>query len=182
MAFLFVARRGVALWCVGNNGVHLCTCQVFGDRLSTIGARLRDEREHLGLSQAAFAEVGGVQKRAQINYEKDERHPDAGYLAAIAAAGVDVLYVLTGQRSQSVTGQSNPATSQHLLADPVAPPLTDQAATAGQVPAMPKLSRREQALLANYRGSDEEGRRAMEATASALAHRDSAKPQRNGGE
>ncbi len=47
---------------------------------------------------------------------------------------------------------------------------------------MPVLTRRERYLLANYRGSDEEGRRAMEATASALAHRDSAKKNGQDGE
>lgn len=124
MAFTFVARRGVALWCVGNDGARMSTSQVFGVRLSTIGERLRQERDRLGLNQTAFAEVGGVQKRAQINYEKDERYPDAGYLAAIAAAGVDVLYVLTGQRSQSVTEQSNSPLTANLTetAEPVTPP------------------------------------------------------------
>lgn len=59
--------------------------------------RLREERERLALSQTAMAALGGVQKRAQINYESGERTPDAKYLEGIAKAGVDVLYVLTGQ-------------------------------------------------------------------------------------
>lgn len=67
----------------------------------SISDRLREEREKLRLSQTAIAEIGGVQKRAQINYESGERLPDAGYLAAIAAAGADVCYILTGQRSQA---------------------------------------------------------------------------------
>lgn len=67
--------------------------------------RLREERERLGLSQEKFGALGGVLKRAQINYEKGERNPDSAYLTAIAAAGVDVLYVLTGQRgAQSAPG------------------------------------------------------------------------------
>ncbi len=82
--------------------------------MSTIGERLREERERLGLNQPAFAEVGGVQKRAQINYEKDERHPDAAYLAAVAEAGVDDLYVLTGQHAHNVTKQSYVSTSRHM--------------------------------------------------------------------
>ena len=65
----------------------------------SIGARLREERQRLGLSQPALAENGGVLKQAQLNYEKDERVPDARYLAGVAAAGVDVLYVITGQRA-----------------------------------------------------------------------------------
>lgn len=42
---------------------------------------------------------GGVQKSAQLGYEGDKRAPDARYLAAVAQAGVDVAYVVTGQRS-----------------------------------------------------------------------------------
>ncbi|MDE5255644.1 hypothetical protein PYV54_33070 [Pseudomonas aeruginosa] len=45
-----------------------------------------------------------------------------------------------------------------------------------------RLNQREKALIENYRGSDEEGRRAMESTASALAHKDRAKEKRQGGE
>jgi len=67
--------------------------------MNTIGERLRNERERIGFNQSDFAEAGGVLKRAQIHYEKNERMPDAGYLSAIAAAGADVLYILTGSRS-----------------------------------------------------------------------------------
>ncbi len=65
----------------------------------SIGERLREERERLKMSQPVFGEIGGVQKRAQINYESDGRTPDAQYLQAISRIGVDVLYVLTGERS-----------------------------------------------------------------------------------
>lgn len=64
-----------------------------------IGDRLREERDRLGLSQAAFGELGGVKANAQGNYEKGDRSPDAAYLAAVAAHGVDVLYVVTGERT-----------------------------------------------------------------------------------
>ena len=46
-----------------------------------------------------LAQIGSVGAVAQSNYERGKRHPDSVYLAAIAAAGVDVQYVLTGQRS-----------------------------------------------------------------------------------
>lgn len=68
-------------------------------QMSSIGERLRAERDRLGLNQGAFGEIGGVNRNTQANYEKDDRSPDATYLAAVAAAGVDVLYVLTGQRT-----------------------------------------------------------------------------------
>jgi len=67
--------------------------------MSGIGARLREERERLGLSQRAFGEIGGVEPNAQGKYESGDRTPKADYLAAVAARGVDVLYVLTGTRT-----------------------------------------------------------------------------------
>lgn len=67
--------------------------------MSTFEQRLVEERKRLGLSQSAFGEAGGVQKRAQINYESGDRYPDAAYLQCLASIGVDVLYVLTGERA-----------------------------------------------------------------------------------
>ena len=69
-----------------------------GNEMETIGGRLRFERERLALSQPVLAEMCGVTMRSQRNYEKDERLPDAGYLAAATRSGVDVVYVLTGER------------------------------------------------------------------------------------
>ncbi|GAB7530177.1 helix-turn-helix transcriptional regulator [Pseudomonas sp. 3A(2025)] len=58
---------------------------------------MRKERERLGLSQRAFGEIGGVEANAQGKYESGDRAPKADYLAAVAAKGVNVLYVLTGR-------------------------------------------------------------------------------------
>lgn len=76
----------------------MCASQRFGENILTIGERLLEERTRLGLNQTDFAALGGVGKATQINYEKGERNPDAAYLAAVAAKGVDVLYVLTAVR------------------------------------------------------------------------------------
>jgi transcriptional regulator with XRE-family HTH domain len=87
-----------------------------------IGARLREEREALGKSQseiaaiAAAAGVPGTTRQSQARYEKGLQMPSAAYLAAIATAGIDVLYILTGN-NQEVTDQSNRATSPDLPAD-----------------------------------------------------------------
>lgn len=67
----------------------------------SIGNRLREERKRIGLDQGPFGQIGGVQTVAQSNYENGKRVPDAAYLEKVAAAGVDVLYVLTGTRSLS---------------------------------------------------------------------------------
>ncbi|WP_406706886.1 DUF3102 domain-containing protein, partial [Sodalis sp.] len=71
--------------------------------LEGVGDRLKSERLRLGLSQEIFAERCGVKKLTQYNYEKSERHPDAGYLIAAKALGVDLLYVMTGERSDEAS-------------------------------------------------------------------------------
>ena len=86
-----------------------------GNFVHGIGARLLEERERLGLNQTALAERCGITMRSQRNYEKEERFPDASYLAAFAALGADILYILTGQR----TGESVP--SSRLKPDEAAP-------------------------------------------------------------
>lgn len=66
--------------------------------MNTFFDRLREERQRLGLNQTEFAELAGVLKGAQVNYEAGKRAPDSNYMTAIAAAGADVLYILTGDR------------------------------------------------------------------------------------
>ncbi|WGW43511.1 helix-turn-helix transcriptional regulator [Pseudomonas aeruginosa] len=70
----------------------------------TIGERLKEERNRVGANQTVFAEQCGVTKNTQLAYEKGERSPDANYLAAAAAAGVDVQYVVTGERRPQPAG------------------------------------------------------------------------------
>lgn len=68
--------------------------------MDAFSERLRQLRLDAGLSQEAFGRLGGVQKQTQIKYEKGERSPDAQYLTGLHSAGVDVGYLLTGERSQ----------------------------------------------------------------------------------
>lgn len=69
-------------------------------QMNGVDNRLRKERERLGMSQAVLGELGGVKANAHGNYEKGYRFPDAAYLAAVAGHGVDVLYVVIGERSR----------------------------------------------------------------------------------
>ena len=82
-----------------------------------ISARLKEEREALGLSQQALADACGISARSQRNYESGERLPDAAYLAAIAALGADVLFVLTGQRSRPASASAELRPDQAALLD-----------------------------------------------------------------
>lgn len=79
-----------------------------------IGERLREERVRLGFNQGDFAAFAGVAKTSQFNYEKGDRSPDADYLAAVYAKGVDVLYVITGERKPQAA-DSIPAEALELL-------------------------------------------------------------------
>ena len=64
------------------------------------GAGLAEERKRLGLKQAEFAALVGTDVPKQSLYENDRRELRADYLARLADARVDVVYVLTGQRSE----------------------------------------------------------------------------------
>ena len=66
----------------------------------SFGARLAEERKRLGLKQAEFAALVGSDVQKQSLYENGHRDLRAGYLARLSAARVDVLYVLTGKRSE----------------------------------------------------------------------------------
>lgn len=63
-----------------------------------IGARIREERNKLQMTQPEFAEIAGVSKRTVIDWEKDASAPNAVQLSALSEAGFDVNYVITGKR------------------------------------------------------------------------------------
>ncbi|HEV2747190.1 MAG TPA: helix-turn-helix transcriptional regulator [Allosphingosinicella sp.] len=63
------------------------------------GVRLAEERKRLGLKQTEFAKRVGTDVAKQSLYENDRRELRADYLARLADAGIDVFYILTGQRS-----------------------------------------------------------------------------------
>jgi transcriptional regulator with XRE-family HTH domain len=73
--------------------------------METVGSRIREERERLRISQAALIARLGIAKSTQINYESDKRAPDALYLAALADAGMDVAYIVTGMRAGAVSAE-----------------------------------------------------------------------------
>jgi len=98
----------------------------------SIGERIRSERERLGMSQPQFASVAGTTKQTLFSWEAGKTFPNANQMAALAEIGVDVMYVLTGQRGS---------------------------------PAQPALSRREAALVDNYRHCAQEDQQAIDRVA-----------------
>ncbi|AXM98833.1 helix-turn-helix domain-containing protein [Pseudomonas plecoglossicida] len=95
--------------------------------MNGLGPRLRQERERLGMTQRVFGEIGGVEPNAQGKYESGERTPRIDYLAALAARGVDALYVLSGVRTPAPL-DSLTTDESHLLGTFRRLPAADQAA------------------------------------------------------
>lgn len=76
------------------------------ENMDSIGARLREERERLGLSQTEVANrasemgVSGATRQSQSKYEAGKQQPGVLYLVALGEAGFDVGYILTGERGR----------------------------------------------------------------------------------
>ncbi len=79
------------------------------------------------MTQRVFGDIGGVEPNAQGKYESGERTPKADYLAAVAARGVDSLYVLSGVRTPVPQGSLS-AEEDYLLGCFRNLPAADQAA------------------------------------------------------
>lgn len=77
------------------------------------GSRLIAERDRLGWSQAEVLSVTGISRKTLFNYESGRSEPNAGFLSSLAEHGLDVLFVVTGQRTQPIVRK--PRTD--LLAD-----------------------------------------------------------------
>lgn len=64
----------------------------------SFGERLREERKRMGLSQPQFAALAGTTKQTLFSWESGKTAPDGFQLEALAESGMDVLFVVTGQR------------------------------------------------------------------------------------
>ncbi|MCU7842162.1 MAG: helix-turn-helix domain-containing protein [Candidatus Thiodiazotropha sp. (ex Troendleina suluensis)] len=81
--------------------------------MCNIGGRLTSERKRLGCTQAQMAQQGGVSERSQANYESGARSPDLNYCSAIARAGADVQFIITGVRCE----RQKPDKNTRMLSD-----------------------------------------------------------------
>lgn len=64
-----------------------------------IGARLREERRRLRMSTEAFADACSIGRNTLMDWQAGKSSPPADRMAALALVGVDVLYVITGNRT-----------------------------------------------------------------------------------
>ncbi|XXQ53559.1 helix-turn-helix domain-containing protein [Xenophilus aerolatus] len=106
------------------------------------GERLRQERDRLGLSQQALADLIGVQRAMLSRYERGVAEPGASALMKLAGAGINVSFVLFG--AQVATGNDSGTTTRVLTPE-------------------------QAALLDNYEAADERGRAAARGVLDALA-------------
>ncbi|ENX58184.1 MULTISPECIES: XRE family transcriptional regulator [Acinetobacter] len=72
-----------------------------------IGARIKEERTRLDLNQPDFGAIAGASKRTVIEWEKDNSSPTAVQLSALSEVGVDVTYVITGNRLNKSVNMKN---------------------------------------------------------------------------
>src|SRR6185295_591896 len=96
----------------------------------SFGTRLAEERKRLGLKQAEFADLVGTDVPKQSLYENDRRELRADYLARLAEADVDIVYVLTGRRRKGWRARSA-TSSGGRPAPPSIPAAATTARTAG---------------------------------------------------
>ncbi|WP_293222273.1 helix-turn-helix transcriptional regulator [Ottowia sp.] len=139
---------------------------------SLIGERLKETRKALGLNQAEIAEIAGVSREYWGRMERGASAPGGEVLAAIAAAGVDTNYILTGEANQHVTGgRGSKAQELRDRALTAAPALRDERAlTVGEkVPKSKAVLADEARLLAAFRAADHAGRAAILIAADGVA-------------
>ncbi|PHM36181.1 transcriptional regulator [Xenorhabdus mauleonii] len=70
--------------------------------MGTIGNRIKEERERLGLSKMDFAHLTGYPGHVQTSYERDEIMPEGMYLQEITKHGCDTLYIITGHKERPI--------------------------------------------------------------------------------
>lgn len=73
----------------------------------SIGNRIKEERERLKLSQTTFGDIGGMGKTTVQAWERGTAFPNAAFLSLAAMLGIDVYYVITGERLENTATTPN---------------------------------------------------------------------------
>lgn len=142
-------------------------------------SRLKEERKRLAMNQSDLAGLAGASKRTLGDWERGFSSPTGVQLCKLFLAGVDVIYVLTGARMP--LNKTEKLTAMMRVTREVEPdggPLTELALAAVAVESGAVAderahynTKREQALLANFRASSESGKQALETAALVMAEK-----------
>jgi len=102
--------------------------------MESFNTRLQQERKRLKLTQEALGAIGGVESNAQTSYETGKRWPRADYLQRVSLAGVDITYLMTGERNQLAAPPvaTAPAPTQTASVNEAAPMVSALIASLGQ--------------------------------------------------
>jgi transcriptional regulator with XRE-family HTH domain len=73
------------------------------------GARLKAQRNRLGLTQAGLAKSLGIQPVTQYSYEKGVRTPNAEYLIKASQLGVNIHYLFRNDQDNLLSENSDEA-------------------------------------------------------------------------
>ncbi len=120
---------------------------------AVFAARLREERDRLGLSQADIAARCGAKPRTYQDWERAVASVSVEFLStALTTVGLDAVYVLTGIRTP-----------------PEQLPVRDGTPVATKLKEPRYLTPEQEALLDNYNAADERGRAAARSVLDALA-------------
>lgn len=106
------------------------------DNRHLLGARLREERKKLSMTQDALSAVLGVGRTTVADWEKGRAAPPADALAKSMRLGFDAVYIMSGTRQD--TGIKKQLTSKacELVKTYMALPEEDQELALLQVEAM----------------------------------------------
>lgn len=81
--------------------------------------RLKEERKKLKLTQATAAALAGVKRETWSRYESGLMSPGMEVLAALAAAGANIQYILTGESSGITLSRDEMELLQHYRKAPL---------------------------------------------------------------
>lgn len=93
---------------------------------NSISARLEEERTRLRWNKSKTALIAQVSGTTVTNWEKGNGYPDAACLARMAREGMDVMYLLSGKRGQTVETPTAEYRSDPGVSRPAAPPIDYQ--------------------------------------------------------
>ncbi|WP_241517492.1 helix-turn-helix domain-containing protein [Serratia marcescens] len=85
----------------------------------SIYERLKEERKKLKLTQATAAALAGIKRETWSRYESGLMSPGMDVLAALATAGANVQYILTGVTSGVTLSRDEMELLQHYRQAPV---------------------------------------------------------------
>lgn len=67
------------------------------------GERLKNERNRLNYSQGELADIGGVGRLTQLQYESEKTFPTTKYLNSVSLVGVNLIYLLFNYDKQAAS-------------------------------------------------------------------------------